>query len=88
MLHVPFFLPLKNVTLLKLEDNALCSENGMGKPLLNGIVGSECLKSSWNVAGLKTFEWENGLNNVNLKYNTIKIFLLWLFDDVDTSFFP
>lgn len=87
MLYVLFFLFLKNVIFLKFEDNVFCLENGMGKLLLNGIVGFECLKLSWNVVGLKIFEWENGLNNVNLKYNMIKIFLFWLFDDVDILFF-
>lgn len=81
------FFVFKNVIFLKFEDNVFCLENGMGKLLLNGIVGFECLKLSWNVVGLKIFEWENGLNNVNLKYNMIKIFLFWLFDDVDILFF-
>ena len=55
-----------------LEGMVLCSENRMEKPLLNSTFGCECLKSSGNVAVLKTFEWHNGSNNGNLKYNEIK----------------
>lgn len=63
----PFYLPLRNVTLLSLEDELLCSKNGLGKLLLTSIVGCECLKLRWNVAVLKAFEWHNGLSNITLK---------------------